>query len=262
MKPQTIDKALVAERFNRCLATYDAQATVQYDMAERLVALVSKHCGRSFRTVFDIGFGTGLFARQMARTLDIQMLWANDIAPDSVMNLFNLGPVAPHMACMSIPGDIEAAPKLPENLSMIASNATFQWIEDLPRLLKRLVSHLSPDGVLAFGTFGPDNMAELRDITGMSLRYHDADSLRAMIPPAMEVLSVQEYKTILRFASPGDVLDHIRATGSNALVRAAWSPATLARFERKYMESFAFKGGVRLTYHPILVVARKARKQH
>lgn len=257
MKPQKIDKSLVEERFCKCLPTYDAQATVQYNMAERLVALLRKECGESFPRVLEIGFGTGLFGRQIVKAFDVNVFWSNDIVAECAMNLYSLGPEAPHVTCMFVPGDIESVDRFPDRFDLIASNATFQWIQDLPSLLKRLVSHLSPGGTLAFGTFGPDNFEELRELTGMALQYHDATALRKMMPAGMKALSMEEYKVVLRFASPGEMLDHIRATGSNALVRTSWAPGALAKFESDYKKSFSFEGGVRLTYHPILVVARK-----
>jgi malonyl-CoA O-methyltransferase len=256
MQP-AIDKNLVRQRFRKCLDTYDAHATVQRRMAGKLVQDLIAHRGDSFSGVLEIGSGTGLLTRQLLERLSMRALWTNDLVSECRRHSETLAREFPSVSVNFVPGDIEDIAGLPSGLDLIVSNAAFQWIQDLPGLLERLSVLLAPAGLLAFSTFGPDNLTEVREATGATLPYHDIRTLRDMPPAGMRVLSVEDARTTLPFASPRDVLDHIRRTGSNALATKQWTRKSLAEFEINYPVSSQSGSGVTLTYHPIIVLAGK-----
>jgi malonyl-CoA O-methyltransferase len=259
--PPAIDKELVRQRFRRCLPTYDGNATVQKRMAEQLTAMVRRVSGRAHDRTLEIGAGTGVLTRRIVADLDVRSLWVNDLVPECRSQMDALASSVGDIALTFLPGDVESDIALPGDLNLVASNAAFQWIEDLPRLLARLASLLRRGGVLAFTTFGPDNFAEIRELTGRTLDYKDADSLRAALPAGMASVEMHESRTVLRFASPRDAVEHIRLTGTNAVTAAPWTRQELARFDKDYRASFPADGGVTLTYHPIVVAARAGRER-
>jgi malonyl-CoA O-methyltransferase len=254
--PSTVDKDLVRQRFRRCLPTYDDQATIQRRMAEQLVRRVVAECGTHCHRVFEIGSGTGILTRQLLRTMDIGALWTNDMVAECRGYTEVLAKEFPLVRVSFVDGDIEDAGGFPGELDLIVANAVFQWVQNLPRLLKTLTSLLAPGGVLAFCTFGPDNLAEVRDATGDALPYHDMESLRAMLPADMTLVAIEEDRVTLRFESPREVLEHLRLTGSNGLSRRSWTRKSLTDFDRRYRSLHPLNEGVGLTYHPIFLIAR------
>jgi malonyl-CoA O-methyltransferase len=225
-------------------------------MADNLVRLVSAKRGAEYPLVLEIGSGSGILTRRLFENFRIRELVVNDLVPECAGHIWEMARGFQSVTVRFIPGDIESLVSIPTAFDLITASATFQWVQDLPRLLKRLTSLLVPGGVLAFSTFGPDNLAEIRDISGESLSYHDADSLCAMLPEGLALLAIEEERTTLTFPSPMDVLEHIRSTGGNALARKAWTRASLAEFERAYRTAYRHNGGVGLTYHPITIAAR------
>ena len=61
-----IDKSLVKKRFSKSLKTYDDNAIVQKQMAEKLVDFLPK---KEFNSVLEIGCATGLLTKQLKTKL-------------------------------------------------------------------------------------------------------------------------------------------------------------------------------------------------
>ena len=60
-----MDKRLIAERFTKARGTYDREARVQQQVAERMMRLVLQHTGGDafrFRNVVEFGCGTGSYS--------------------------------------------------------------------------------------------------------------------------------------------------------------------------------------------------------
>ena len=118
---------------------------------------------------------------------------------------------------------------------------------------------LAAGGRLALSTFGPDNFEEIRATTGDGLVYYTSAELAGLLKQAgLTIEEQKEYTRRLEFGSPTDVLRHIKATGVNAIRKPRWTPRRLTDFETLYRSRFSTSSGtVTLTYHPILIVARK-----
>lgn len=112
---------------------------------------------------------------------------------------------------------------------------------------------------MALSTFGPDNFEEIRATTGDGLVYYTSAELAGLLKQAgLTIEEQKEYARRLEFGSPTDVLRHIKATGVNAIRKTRWTPRRLTDFETLYRSRFSTSSGtVTLTYHPILIVARK-----
>ena len=140
---------------------------------------------------------------------------------------------------------------------LVASNAVFHWLDDPAGLLERLAAALRAGGLLAFTTFGPDNLREVAAVGeggSVTARY---DEIAALLERRYRVLQCWENRETLRFSSPRRVLEHLRRTGANGLERAGWTRGVLRAFEGEYRERFGTGGEVTLTYHPMLFVARR-----
>jgi malonyl-CoA O-methyltransferase len=250
------DKQLVRDRFERSLPAYDGEAAVQRGMARRLVAGIRRHGGAGYDSALEIGCGTGLLSRELVRRLRIGTIVANDLVAEcGPLVQETLGP-SPAAAFSFRPGDIERIELPAAAFDLVASNAVFHWLDDLAGLLARLAAALRPGGLLAFTTFGPDNLREVAAVGRTGLCYRSIDEVAALVERRFRILDRWEDREVLCFRSPRRVLEHLRRTGANGLVRAGWTRGELRAFEREYRERFGRGDGVTLTYHPILFAAR------
>jgi malonyl-ACP O-methyltransferase BioC len=248
--PQSIDKLLLCRQFQRAAASYEGQALVQRQAAERLLDLLSQHNGGPFLRALEIGCGTGLLTRRLlARFSGIEELTLNDLTPDFASRVN-----APSPALRFLPGDIETLP-LPGSFDLIISSSVLHWIKSLDSLLDKLAAHLRPGGRLAFSLYGPENLREIRALTGLGLQYRSQAEVEAAVRRRFRLLRSSAQTEALHFASPLDVLRHLRETGVNALSRELWSRARLKEFCAEYRARFSADSGVVLTYHPICCVA-------
>lgn len=251
------DKGLVRERYGRSLAGYDGEAAVQQRMARRLVAEIHRHGGARHGSVFEIGCGTGLLSRELASRLSIREIAANDLVAECGPRIQAAMERLPAVAFSFHPGDIEGIDLPCATFDLVVSNAVIHWLDDTAGLLERLAAALREGGLLAFTTFGPDNLRELAALGGAGLHYRSIDEVAALVERRYRILHRWEGREQLRFSSPRRVLEHLRRTGANGLERAGWTRGALRAFEAQYRERFGWGGGVTLTYHPMFFVARR-----
>lgn len=247
------NKDLVKLRFEHSFPTYDSHAIVQKDMAEKLTDYVFAACGEHYPSVLEIGCGTGFLTRHVVMDLKIKKLLINDISPEVIGYVEKIAPY-----CNFLIGDMENI-TFDTKFDIIVSNATFQWAEDLETMIKRFYNILKPDGVLAFTTFGERNFEQMTKIANRKLMYKSTEELSTMFD-GFELKILKEEISPMEFATPIDVLRHIKYIGANAIAAEFWTKGGLRDFESKYRQDFATENGVSLTYHPIYVVLQKKAK--
>lgn len=252
-----IDKDLLKRRFARAAATYDHQAEIQHRVATHLLELLDKAQATAPRRVLEIGCCTGLLTARLAARWGqtMETLYLNDLVADFLPRI-EARPGMDKVCHEFLAGDVEKI-ALPERLDLVLSSSTLHWIEDLYALLDRLHACLRPGGWLAISLYGRDNLVEIRELTGIGLRYHELDGLGRMVGDRFEVLAAVEERHRLLLASPLAVLCHLRHTGVNAVAKEGWSPGRLRRFNEAYQERFGAVNGVPLTYHPLFLIARR-----
>lgn len=266
-----IDKELVHRRFARALGTYSGNASVQADTAAKLVAMLP---ARSWRRVFEVGCADGLLTRMLLELpgpeglpgrsgpnlwqpgtegtgrCGFEKFFVNDLCEESAAYISDIL----ESGAEFIPGDAERVP-FPGNLDLLISSSTIQWMTDLRSFLAKCASSLAPDGVLALGTFGPENLREVRAITGEGLDYYDSGALRKLLPDGMRVVACEQEIVTETFNSPFDVLRHLKLTGVNGLSGRTWSKSSLEAFVGEYVRRFdTGTGKVTLTFHPVRIV--------
>ena len=248
------DKKQVQRHFARAAETYNDQAVVQERVAHRLLDLIDETIDQAPTSVLEIGCCTGLLTRRIvARFPQLQVLHVNDLVADFRRRVER---IALPVKIEFLVGDIEAIP-LPQQYQLVISSSTFHWLHDLAAFLAKLHHHLHVDGLLAFAMYGPDNLQEIRALTGMGLEYPSLGQLTELLEQQhFEVSAATEEMEILHFTDPGAVLQHLRQTGVNALAGPGWNRVRLQEFTRLYHDRFRTKQGVRLTYHPMYLLAR------
>lgn len=253
---QHIDHQRVRTSFAKSLYSYPQHAEVQTQMAENLLTLLRQRAAREFDAVLEIGCGAGVLTERFLKTYRVAHFDANDLVPTCAEVVTGICKqyLAPAQFRF-LAGDIERL-DLPAPLDLIISNATFQWLTDLNTFLPRLKRTLKPGGLLAFSTFGPENLREIRALTGNGLDYLPVERLARLLHAHFEVLTCSAEVVTLDFPTPHQALRHLRLTGVNGASRQQWTKAKMFAFERSYREQFGHANGVPLTYQPILCIAK------
>ena len=250
------DKDLLKNRFAANLRSYNSLAVVQERICEELAELIGTHVPGKITRGLEVGTGTGFLTRRLLERYPDAEWTLNDLVEASECFL---QPYVGGRKTQCYWGDAESLPAFGRPFDLIATASTVQWFDNLPAFLNRTQEMLAAGGRLALSTFGPDNFEEIRATTGDGLVYYTSAELAGLLKQAgLTIEEQKEYARRLEFGSPTEVLRHIKATGVNAIRKTRWTPRRLTDFETLYRSRFSTSSGtVTLTYHPILIVARK-----
>ena len=199
---EVIEQERIRRRFSQAVNTYDDHAEAQKRICAHLVQLLTVYTSSHFRRVLEIGCGSGGFTRLLKQECQIEEWVLND-------PLF-------------LAGDAERL-AFPGTFDLIASASALQWMKDLPRFLHKLSSTLSPGGILAFNTFTPDNLHEIKELTGEGLTYPTAGQLREWLSTYFRIVHEEEGNIALTFRHPLEVLRHLKYTGVTANASRVWT---------------------------------------
>ncbi len=253
-----IDKNLVKQRFTRSLKTYSDQAVVQQQTAEKMVKELIATTSNTFSSILEVGCGSGILTRLIEQQLNYESLLANDLAPQCGEHVTQIA------NCRSVPSDIETQEYPPQKFDLIISNATFQWLDHLGDALKKFSNWLKPGGIMAFSTFGPENIKELAMLGGRSLDYLSHAATVTITQQSFTVLFEHEDVITLEFLTPLAALKHLKATGVNSLPEqdneaniSISTKSALQKFSETYIKTHSTPNGISLTYHPLIIIAKK-----
>ncbi len=249
-----MDKRLIAERFARARDTYSQEARVQQQVAEKMMRLLPDV---RFHHIVEFGCGTGSYSRILLHQLQPETLLLNDLCPEMKECLTDL---LLQDTVQFMPGDAEIL-EFPEKTDLITSCSTLQWFNNPEKFFARCHSFLADGGYLAFSTFGAENMREIRALTGHGLDYLPVEALNDLLSPYFEIVYAEEEIVPLPFATPLQVLQHLKQTGVTGTEKKIWTRGRLQAFCSEYTGQFGQEdGNVSLTYHPIYMIARKKNK--
>jgi malonyl-CoA O-methyltransferase len=241
---QTIDKARVRKKFLEALHSYDDHASVQRLMGLELVRELNNCSPEKFGTVLEIGSGTGKLTKYLSREIRFNTIFCNDLFEEAYPYIVKWCKKENFLVC-----DGEDVSKLPGNIDLLVSNATFQWFDDLPEFLHSVRSRLNDNAIAAFTTFGPSQFKETKEITGKCLEYVVRKDLEEQIQDKYKVLYFNEWEETLKFASVKRLLKHISSTGVSG-VSSSLPSMDFETFQTKYKEKFFDGEMYSLTYHP------------
>lgn len=251
----TMNKDAVKEGFAGCFGTYSTEAVAQQRIAIHLAELLECSISNEPRYAVEVGCGSGFLTEQLLMRFPNVEWLHNDIASSSEAFV---GLIAQKYHAPNTHFRVADAERmeLKSGIDLFASSSAVQWFTDLDSYLQRLSNSLNRGGIAAISTFGPNNLAEVKALTGNGLQYHSLDELKEMVKKYFDVVIAEEDQMKVYFAEPLDVLRHIKMTGVNGAFRQGWTKGRLALFNLGY-ESYRTNEGVPLTYHPIYLILRK-----
>ena len=257
----SMDTALIRQRFCAASASYDAEAQAQQHIAARLWALAAPHLAAG-ADVLEIGAGTGLLTRLILnaqpRSLTLNDLYISPQleelaqAPRQVLGQALGREQSGTVLCRE--GDAEQL-VFGKSYDAVLSASTVQWFADISGFFARCAQMLPRRGLLAFSSFLPGNLQEVADLTGVGLNYCTAAELQAKLARHFDLLAMEQGEVTLHFATPRDVLLHLRHTGVTGIRSVVWGKNSYKNFVARYAERYSTEQGVRLTYRPVYVVA-------
>lgn len=245
-----IDKELIKKRFEKSLPTYEENAVIQKNMAEILLAKLADLSGNKFDNILEIGCGTGFLAKKLTQNFIFEKLFINDIVDKAVKNVALLS-----TKIEKIYGDCEQI-EFPNNIDLIISNATFQWI-DIKSQLEKIYFSLSKDGIIAFSTFGEAHFHQIKTVGSKCLNYINRITIEKLLKENYELIYSGSETITLEFESALDILKHIKLSGTNAVGAISWVKKDLNEFIEKYNKFKNKNGKFELTYQPLYFIARK-----
>ena len=158
-QPFTLDRRALARAFDRAAGHYDAAAWLQRYARQELLERL-QYFSLQPGCVLDLGAGTCAAALPLAQRYPRARVLAVDLAPGMLAR-------APRQRWRQrftrLCADAYALPLAARSVDLVYSNLMLQWCDRPERVFAELARVLRPDGLLAFCTFGPDSLGELRD---------------------------------------------------------------------------------------------------
>ncbi len=237
-----IDKSLVKRRFKKSLETYNDNAIVQKQTAANLIKMLPE---KNYDSVLEIGCATGILTEQIIKNIKYKTLTVNDRVSeakqyiDKMLTNYNF-----------LAGDSERI-NITNTFDLIISNACLQWCDNLQNVIFKLLSCLTPKGVLAFSVFGNDNMKELNKLFDIEQQCYSKQDIEKLFSKKG---NITEETIQLTFKQPIEVLQHLKLTGANAIKEHKFTKSALKDFEKEYINRYSKNGMVYLTYNPVYAV--------
>lgn len=240
-----IDKALVKKRFSKSLKTYNDNAIIQKQMADKLITLLPFNY---FDSIFEAGCATGILTDKIKIKIRFNHYSANDIVEESQDYIRNIIPDSSFFS-----GDIETL-EINKKYDLIISNACLQWCNNIEATIIKLLNCLNNNGILAVSIFGNENLKEIKEIFNIENKNYDMDKLKTFLSDYNA--KIIEEKIELTFNSASDILKHIKNTGANAIEQMKLTKSKLIQIEEEYNNRFKKQNGMVLTYNPVYIVIR------
>jgi malonyl-CoA O-methyltransferase len=256
-----VDKRRVRASFSRSAPAYDARATVQRRVRERVLALVAE-AAPDARRALDVGAGTGALLARLAGSHPSLRATAIDLAPGMCRAARAAAPGAAVAAA-----DAEALPFRAAAFDLFVSTSTFQWLPRLGPALAEAHRVLAPGGVLCVALFGARTLAELREAwraaagSAAPARMHafaGKDEVAAALRSAgFADVAVLEEDLVEWHDDARAVLRALKEVGAASAVPGRAGLGGRARtleMLRRYDDAYAGPSGVPATYHVVYAV--------
>jgi malonyl-CoA O-methyltransferase len=213
-----LDKRQVSRHFGRAARSYEQHDVLQREVQAAMLDRLDFYTSVPQRVV-DVGSGTG----RGSALLKQRYPRAEVVAVDLTLPM--LRAAKQHSSWLKpivrVCADASMLPLADHSVDVLHSNLCFQWIDDLPALFGECVRVLKPGGLLAFSTFGPDTLRELRAAWAEAdqqphvsrfLDMHDVGD--AMLNAGLRDPVLDVFRYTLTYSEPRKLLEELQGLGA------------------------------------------------
>lgn len=250
-----IDKKHIARSFSKAVSDYDAWARIQAACADDLMSHMPAH---SFNAVLDVGCGTGSLIERIVEKNNAARVYGIDIAPGMIDYCRKKWPKLCFDVCDAAAFDTQ------ERFDTIVSNFSMHWIDRVEEVIKRYLSFLEPQGIMALSVPVQGSLKELDLLPRRESRafpFFSSQLLRdAAANVSCEIMVDTVEKIRYYFDSPLSSLHSLKYIGAQRFngVAVPYSVAELRAFFNAYKKQYQNEQGeVPLSYAVQFLVIRK-----
>ncbi|MEG1585842.1 MAG: methyltransferase domain-containing protein, partial [Bacteroidales bacterium] len=184
--------------------SYNKQAVAQKQIVGQLMHKMARFIPVQIHSALEIGCGSGLLTNLFLQHFSAKKLILNDLLPIQE-------PLREILGSRDFCFREEDAENLElnEKVDLIFSSSTFQWFVNQDHFFKRCAGLLNKQGILAFSSFVPGNLSEIKELTGVGLNYRKKEELIASLKEHFDILDISDKTIKMNFDSPRAVLRHL-----------------------------------------------------
>ena len=240
---KTIDKKIIKRNFSKYARYYDKYSLIQRNCALRLISKIEN---TNFKSILDIGCGTGIYTRFLRDRFRGAHIKAIDISHDMIEVAKEK---LPDEKTEFIVGDAETM-DFKERFDLVTSNASLQWFTSLEKTLSKHRMLLKEKGVIAFSIFGPETFSELseslkklfgEDSFISSHSFTTNSEVRKILKNLFNNVTVEETRYNKRYGSLAELLKNIKYSGirgRGANRKTVWVQGVMNELEKIYLDKF------------------------
>jgi malonyl-CoA O-methyltransferase len=219
-----LDPKQVRRHFGRAATSYEKHDALQREVGDALLERLGFYLEAPLRVV-DVGAGTGRGTALLKQRYPKAAVIALDLA------LPMLRAAKQHNSWlkpfMRVCAEATHLPLADHSVDVLYSNLCFQWVDDLPALFGECMRVLKPGGFMAFSSFGPDTLMELRAAwaeadqqphVGRFLDMHDVGD--AMLNAGLRDPVLDVFRYTLTYSEPRKLLEELQGLGATNADRA------------------------------------------
>jgi len=219
-----LDPGQVRRHFGRAATSYEKHDALQREVQAALLERLDFYLEAPLRVV-DVGAGTGRGTALLKQKYPKAEVIALDLA------LPMLRAAKQHSSWlkpfMRVCAEATNLPLADHSVDVLYSNLCFQWVDDLPALFGECMRVLKPGGFMAFSSFGPDTLKELRAAwaeadqqphVGRFLDMHDVGD--AMLNAGLRDPVLDVFRYTLTYSEPRKLLEELQGLGATNADRA------------------------------------------
>jgi malonyl-CoA O-methyltransferase len=253
-------KQRIKNSFSKAAPTYDQYASVQKEVAVRLIDSIQAHL---FQNILEIGCGTGNYTELLQKRFPSADITAIDFSSEMI-SIAACKLNKKKRVRLLVNDAEEFIPETGKKYDLITSNSTLQWFADLKKGLEHYHGLLANKGVIIFSMMGPETFHELYEImntlypekVNVAAQYFmQHDDVKSLLHTVFKKVKISETVFTGRHENILGLLKTIKHTGVNIRRngdRILFTPALLEKAENAYIRRF---GAIKVSYQVFLCEA-------
>lgn len=229
------------ENFIKAQNSYKENTPIQALMRQKLIKMLDSTNEIKYNTIFEFGCGQG----ELTFMLSNRLIYKNYICND--INNYDCKPIENTTLKYFDMNLLHKEDIFNQKFDLIASNACLQWL-DFYKTINNIAKMLNKDGILLIGTFGINNLKEIKHITKIGLPYIESKSMQEHIAKRFDCIAWHEENITINFTDSISVFRHLKYGGVNSITSKYIKKSWLTEYEKLFNNN--------LTYHIICFLVK------